>query len=609
VIGRVFGLVELQTRNQLALDCSEGEVSMLVKESIKSEINVPIKMRDGTILYADVYRPDDAGQHPAILARTPYDKSDTTGNTLRGYMNPQKFVRNAYVVVIQDLRGTGVSEGVQDVRVADADDGYDTVEWIAAQPWCNGNVGMYGLSHLGFTQWAAAKARPPHLKTICPAGTQAGARPYKYGAFRLNQILVWYLHMTAGALRRSRLPAEELSKRWKALIQTMDNIGEHLRFLPLKDVPAAKIAIKPDLIPFYSDFLTHIEDISYWQRQFSPVPPEEVVIPALHICGWYDDLASDVLESYIAMKTKGGSPLARDNQKIIMGPWIHTTEQESISGELDFGAMAAGAFVDVNKLHIRWFDHWLKGIENGIMAEPRVRIFVMGDNVWRDEKDWPLPDTVYTKYYFHSLGNANSRHGNGFLNTQPPGEEPTDIYLYDPRNPTPIKGGITGSFFIQGAFDQQEVEVRSDVLVYTSPVLETDVEVTGPIEAVLWATSTAVDTDFTGKLVDVWPDGKAYNLVDGIVRARYRISEYVANFIKPGKVYKFSFNLGATSNVFKAGHRIRFQVSSSGFPKWDRNLNTGRPIGQDAKMKAAVQTIYHDRKRPSHIILPVISRK
>jgi len=581
---------------------------MLQQESIKLEINAAVKMRDGTNLYADIYRPDDEGKHPAILARLPYNK-DESPKSLSGYMNPQKFVRNGYAVVIQDLRGTGVSEGQFYARRAEADDGYDTVEWVAAQPWCDGNVGMYGLSHLGFTQWAAAKAQPPHLKTICPAGTQHGARPYKNGAFRLNQTLNWYLIVTACALRRSTLPPEELKSLRESLIYMIDNIEDQLCFLPLKDVPAAKIAKEPDIIPFYADYLTYIDEESYWKQLHTPTPLEEVVIPTFHICSWYDDLASDVVVSYVGMKKRGGSQLARKNQKLIMGPWTHSTEQLSISGDLDFGAASTGTSIDVNGMHMRWFDHWLKGIDNGIMEEPRVRIFVMGDNVWRDEKDWPLPNTRYTKYYFHSNGHANTRNGNGFLSTQLPGEEQTDIYLYDPRNPAPTKSGKTGHAWIEGALEQREIEERADVLIYTSATLETDVEVTGPVELILWASSSAVDTDFTGKLVDVWPDGKAYNLVDGIVRARYRESEYAAKLIKPGKVYQYSIDLGVTSNVFKAGHRIRVQLSSSSFPKWDRNLNTGHPIGQDAEIKAAVQTIYHNKQYPSHILLPVIPKR
>jgi putative CocE/NonD family hydrolase len=422
-------------------------------------------------------------------------------------------------------------------------------------------------------------------------------------------MLVWYMTLTALALRRSKLPPEELKPRQQALIKAMNNISEQLNYLPLKDAPVTKIGREPDIIPFYTDYLTYIGDKSYWQRLHTPTPPEEVVVPALHICGWYDDLAADVLESYVKMKKSGGSLLARNNQKAIIGPWIHTTEQAGVSGELDFGAGASGAAAGVNQLHIRWFDRWLKGIDNGITAEPPVRIFVMGANVWREEKDWPLPDTIYTSYYFHSNGHANTRYGDGVLNTRPPSDEPADVYLYDPRNPTPARSGKLGAYFLQGAFEQLEIETRGDVLVYTTPVLEQDTEVTGPVELELWASSSAADTDFTGKLVDVWPDGKAYNLMDSIVRARYRESDYEASPIKPGKIYRYSFNLGVTSNVFKAGHRIRIQISSSNFPKWDRNLNTGHDIGQDALIKPAMQTIHHDKKHPSRIVLPIIDRK
>ncbi len=455
---------------------------MLARESVKLEINISARMRDGINLYADVYRPDDTARHPAILVRSPYNKTEATNGVLAGYMSFYKFVRAGYAVVVQDLRGTGFSEGEFYARRAEANDGYDTIEWLASQPWCDGNVGMCGLSHMGFTQWAAAKPRPPHLKTICPAGTQAGARPFKNGAFRLNQMLVWYMMLTALSLRRSNLPPEELKPRREALAKAMNNIRGQLEYLPLKDAPVTKIAGKPDMLPFYTDYLANINDRSYWQQLHTPTPPEDVVIPALHICGWYDDLASDVLESYMKMKKCGGSQLARSNQKIIIGPWIHTTEQASVCGELDFGATASGAAVGVNQLHIRWFDRWLKDIDNGIMNEPPVRIFVMGDNIWRDEKDWPLPDTAYTKYYFHSSGHANTRNGNGALDTLPPGDEPADIYLYDPAYPAPARSGNLGASFLQGAFDQQEIEARSDVLVYTSPVLEKDMEVTGPLE-------------------------------------------------------------------------------------------------------------------------------
>jgi hypothetical protein len=261
-------------------------------------------------------------------------------------------------------------------------------------------------------------------------------------------------------------------------------------------------------------------------------------------------------------------------------------------------------------MHIRWFDYWLKGIKNGIMEEPPVRIFVMGDNVWRNENEWPLARTEYTPYYFHSGGQANSRSGDGILNTRKPVEEETDNFLYDPRNPVPTQAGAGRAIeHVFEAHEQGAVEDRIDVLVYTTPVLESDVEVTGPVALKLFAASSAVDTDFTGKLVDVWPDGKAYNVVDGIVRARYRKSVSKPELIKPGTIYEYTIDMRYTSIVFKAGHSIRVEISSSNFARWDRNLNTGKPIGQDSEIKVALQTIFHDNQYPSCIILPVIPKE
>lgn len=577
---------------------------MLPQESIKLDINVPARMRDGVTLYADVYRPETDGRYPAILTRLPYGKGS---GMVSGYMNPLRFARAGYAVVIQDIRGTGASEGEFYPRIAEMNDGYDSVEWLAAQPWCDGNVGMYGMSHLGFTQWAAAVTQPPHLKTICPMATQAGARPYNYGALRLNHLMSWASIFPLSELARRKLPPEKARSLRDRFIYLKDNLEEHYWFLPLKDVPFVKIAEEMGISPFfYSDYLTHHDNEEFWRQSCSPAPLEQVVIPAFHICGWYDLLAGDVLASYMGMKEHGGSELARNNQKVIIGPWIHSTELPGIAGEIDFGLAATGSVIDVTGMHLRWFDYWLKGVRNGIMDEPRVRIFVMGKNVWRGENEWPLARTAYTKYYFHSGGRANSRNGDGTLSTAPAGGEPVDSYLYDPRHPAPTKPGRTGSAIIMGAYDQQETEKRDDILVYTSEALEADLEITGPIAVKLYAASSATDTDFTGKLVDVYPDGRAYNLVDGIIRARYRHSEWKAELIQPGKIYAYSLDLGAISNVFRAGHRIRVEISSSSFPKWERNLNTGHAFGQDAAIEVAWQKIHHDRQYPSHILLPVI---
>jgi putative CocE/NonD family hydrolase len=580
---------------------------MLPQKNIKLEFNVPIKMRDGTILYADIYRPDTKGQFPAILTRTPYDKEMSFTMMGEGYMNPRRIAKAGYAVVIQDCRGTGVSEGIYYPHITEQQDGYDTVESLASQPWCNGVVGMYGVSYLGFTQWAAAATQPPHLKAICPGEYPAfvrGAPFFIGGIHNLRTLLRWCLTLSGRAIAMSKLPPKKLKPLRERLEHIMNTIDKQCYFLPWKDMPAVKLMEELGLPTFFSDNIKYMEDDSYWDRLCSPTPIEKITIPALHISGWYDITPGYVLSNYVEMCKRSGNELARKNQKIIIGPWTHGNIMLSTAGELDFGSYSTGVAADVTGLHIQWFNHWLKNIDNGITEEPPVRIFVMGDNIWRNEDEWPLARTKYTNYYFHNSGRANSRSGDGFLSTQPPGEEETDVYLYDPRNPVPSMDVVNGD----GARDQSDIEERPDVLVYTSAPMEKSVEVTGPIVVKLYAASSAVDTDFTGKLVDVWPNGKAYNLCEGIIRARYRASVTKAKLIQPSRVYEFSLDLGATSNVFKAGHSIRVEISSSNFPKWDRNLNTGHPIGQDAEIKVALQTVFHNRKYPSCIVLPVIPR-
>jgi putative CocE/NonD family hydrolase len=580
---------------------------MLPQEYLKLEFNIPIKMRDGTILYADIYRPDTKGKCPAILTRLPYDKEALFAAQGTGYMNPRRIARAGYAVIIQDCRGTGLSEGKYYPHVMEPQDGYDTVEWLAAQPWCNGPVGMYGVSYLGFTQWAAAVTQPSHLKAICPGEYPAVARgaPFFIGGIHsLHNLLSWCLTMSAGAIANSTLPPEKLKPLRERLAHLVDTAEKQCYFLPWKDIPAAKMIEELGLPTFFSDNLKHMDDDKYWEGLCSPTPIEKVVVPTFHLSGWYDITPGHVLSNYMEMQKRGGSELAKKNQKILIGPWVHGNIMTSTAGELDFGPGSTGMAIDVTGIHIRWFDHWLKNIDNGIMDEPPVRIFVMGDNVWRDESEWPLARTRYIDYYFHSGGRANSRFGDGFLSTQPPDGEETDIYIYDPRNPVPAKVGLGH----EGARDQCDIEDRPDVLVYTSAPMEKDLEITGPIVVKLCVSSSAVDTDFTGKLVDVWPNGKAYNLVEGIIRARYRESVSKAKLIKPGKVYEYSINLGATSIVFKAGHMIRVEISSSNFPKYDRNLNTGHHIGQDSEIKVAVQTVFHNKEYQSRIVLPVIPR-
>jgi uncharacterized protein len=577
---------------------------MLPLETIKLEINVPINMRDGTVLYADIWRPDGRQSCPAILTRLPYNKS-IMFPTSSGYMNPQRFVRSGYAVVIQDVRGTGSSEGKAFFWRQEINDGYDSVEWIASQPWCDGNVGMYGFSYFGYTQWAAAVSQPPHLRAICPAMTESDPHSFPFSnkgdKFKLQIHLRWSLMISTLALLRSSLSPKDLRSLQQYLIYLVDHIKDQSAFLPLKDSPAVKKIDEMGMMPLFSDILTHIDDPAYWANIGGPLPLEKVTVPIMHVTGWYDvDMTPGVLRSYRIIKEKDGSGLPR-KQRLIIGPWIHSADMANLVGQLDFGQAASGAVADVAGMHIRWFDHWLKGIDNGVPDDPPVRLFVMGDNSWRDENEWPLERTQYTKYYFHSGSQANSRLGDGCLSVDCPNEEPSDNFLYDSRNPVP------SNELGMGAYDQQEKENRSDVLVYSSDNLGTDLEVSGPIKIVLYASTSAVDTDFSGKLVDVWPDEKAYNVAEGIINASH-YQTAAGKTMKPGDVNEYMIDLGAVSNVFKAGHRIRIEISSSNFPKWDRNLNTGCPLGQDAAVKSALQTIYHEAQFPSHIVLPLIPR-
>ncbi len=575
---------------------------MLSIESIKLEINVPVKMRDGTLLYADVWRPDKAGRFPAILTRTPYNKN-LMFPTQAGHMNPQRMARAGYAVVLQDVRGTGDSEGRAFLWKQEVEDGYDSVEGVAALPWCDGNVGMYGFSYFGYTQWAAAVARPPHLKTICPGMTHHVPRSFPFSAkgdtYKLQIHLGWFLSRSLQELARKNLPEAEMKSTMKQLMYLMDTIEEQQRFLPMKDSPAVKIIEELDLMdPGYAETLRHIADDAFWKESAGgPLPMENLDIPVFHIAGWYDaEMTPGVLNSYLRIKGMSKSI----KQKMLIGPWIHTASMPNVVGQLDFGLASSGAVVDVTGLHLKWFDRWLKGVDNGVDEEDPVSIFVMGDNAWRGEKEWPLARTNFTKCYLHSGGKANTRSGDGVLSFEAPEEETYDSYLYDPRDPAP------SSEMGMGAFDQRDTENRPDILVYSTDILTRDIEVTGPVRVTLYASSSVVDTDFTGKLIDVWPDGAAYNVAEGIVRVRYRDSVSNPKLIRPNEIYAYDIDLGGTSNVFKAGHRIRLEISSSHFPKWDRNLNTGHTMGDDAEIQLALQTIYHTRQFPSCIQLPII---
>ena len=578
-------------------------MSAFQSKTLIVERDVEITMRDGVVLRADVYRLADETPRPVLLQRTPYGKN---------VANPAFALTAAergYVVVIQDTRGRWNSEGDGYPFVHEIQDGYDSVEWVAAQPWSNGRVGMYGGSYVGYTQWAAVAAQPPSLKAIAPAVTFCNPRNVAYigGALALGVVLSWGLTSDAQMVIQ-RLPVEEEEKQAliAQCIEMIDGMSQGKTFthLPLATLP---LVGRDGVTTFVYDVLSAARDDAYWQRIVCP--HERVQVPALHIGGWYDIFIASTLRDFAGIQA-GGSEGARGRQKLLVGPWLHGP-MSNLVGEVDFGMQASEGIVLPDEIHLRWFDYWLKGIDNGVMDEPPVRIFVMGDNTWRDEHEWPLARTQYTPYYLHSGGAANSLHGDGSLSPEKPSEEPVDTFVYDPRNPVPTRGGglcCWAAALPPGAYDQRQVEERPDVLVYTSAPLPSDLEVTGPIKVHLWAATSAPDTDFTAKLVDVSPCGYARNVQDGIIRARYRAAPDKAMPVSPGQVYEYVIDLAATSNVFRAGHRLRVEISSSNFPRFDRNLNTGHEPGQDAEMRVATQTIFHDAEHPSHIVLPIIPR-
>ena len=550
--------------------------------NVKKEFHVKVPMRDGALLSADIFRPDTEGAFPVILMRTPYDNNSLIAKGIQ-------YARCGYAVVAQDCRGRYDSEGEFYAWHDEAKDGYDTQEWIGRQPWCNGKIGTAGGSYLGLVQWLAAPLQNQYLKTMVPRVITSNfydSPNYSGGAFQLALNMLWGFRQ----LGRTNQNIEHYN--WPELFRT----------LPL--ITADKTAGRK--IAFWKDWVKHPSYDDYWKEVSIEEKYEKIKVPALIMGGWYDLYSKQTFVNYNGMAHRGGTEEARSGTKMIMGAWPHPLSASTTTGEVDFGEDSK---YDLEGMEIRWFDYWLKGIDNGIMNEAPIKLFIMGANYWRDEYEWPLARTRYVNYYFHSSGRANSLFGDGILSPKLPEDEPKDRYTYNPDNPVPTLGGnncCSPDIVAWGAYDQRPAEKRNDVLVYTTPPLAEDIEVTGPICVKLYASSSTPDTDFTAKLVDVFPDGYAMNLCDGIIRARYRKSFEEAKLMKPDTVYEFTIDCWVTGNVFKAGHRIRVDISSSNFPRFDRNPNTGHEFGMDSELSIAEQTVYHNMNYPSHIILPVI---
>ncbi|HJU29219.1 MAG TPA: CocE/NonD family hydrolase, partial [Candidatus Binataceae bacterium] len=556
----------------------------------------------------DLFRPDGPEKFPVLLNRTPYDKKfpQISYNTL----DPIRAAQSGYNVMFVDCRGRFASDGVFTCFADEAKDGHDTIEWAAHQPWADGKVGMFGASYMGVTQWLAATQTPLSLKAMVPAITASDYHDgwtYQGGAFSLFFNVSWLMTSLAlGRLMREREHNDAASRELGLVMPAIDTMRSAMDFLPLREFPMFRAGA-----PYFFDWLDHPYYDSYWRALSIEESHAKINVPTLNFGGWYDIFQGGTIRNFVGMKARGASDAAR-KPRLVMGPWHHTLPLGSLVGAVDMGLRASYVSIDYDGAQLDFFDHWLKGKRNGAGEESPVRVYVMGANEWRDEKDWPLPGTEWRSYYLHSRGKANSAYGDGALSTEAPGNEPPDSFLYNPLNPAPTSGGGLCCYpnsVPGGAFDQAPVEHRADVLVYSTEPLAEDLEVTGPVRLVLFASSSAPDTDFTAKLVDVGPCGFARNLTDGIIRARVRESRSDPKLLAPGKAYEFAIDMWSTSNLFKAGHRIRLEVSSSNFPRFDRNPNTGHELFADAETRPALQTIMHDRGFASHLILPVIPKK
>lgn len=574
---------------------------------IRVERDVAVPMRDGAILRADVFRPEPEGRYPVLLMRTPYDKS--VAMLSYGWFQPIRPASEGYVVVVQDVRGRFASEGRFRPFHQEVDDGFDTVEWAARQAWSNGRVGMFGVSYFGATQWLAAAAQPPNLQAIVPGLTASDyydGWTYQGGAFELSFSLMWAA--SAFALPETLRGDHEPALKKQLLHGIYGIVFDHwpaLRHLPVREIPAFAHDV---VAPYYKEWLDHPTRDAYWEGVNIENAHARIHTPALNIGGWYDLFIRGTLRNFSGMRENGPTERARDGQRLLVGPWVHGAALNAQAGHTNFGVAAN---VLLEELHMRWFDRWLRDADNGLDAEPPVRVFTMGANRWQDFDAWPPREAVMTRYYLHSNGAAATVRGDGALSTSPPTDERPDRFVYDPLNPCPTRGGAlfpNPPDVPPGQFDQAAIEMRPDVLCYTSEPLDRDVEATGPVSVQLWATSSAPDTDFTAKLVNVAPDGTALNLCDGILRARYRNGFDRAELLPPEEPVALAIDLAGTSNVFLRGHRIRVEVSSSNFPRFDRNTNTGLAIATDGGLAVAINAVFHDATHPSHIVLPVVTR-
>lgn len=552
---------------------------------VEMRLDVKTPMRDGVELSADIYLPVATGPFPVVLMRTPYSNN---GDPV--IQKARKLANRGYACVVQDVRGRWDSTGDYYAFHQEVNDGFDTQEWVGQQDWCDGKIGTSGSSYGGCVQWLSAPLKSKYLKAMVPrvmCTDYYTGLMHPGGAFQLNVMMTW-------GMRTNGRTGQSIDYH---------NWTEAFRSLPLTDLAGST----GREMKFWQDWLAHPDDDEYWDEVNTARRFDEIEAPSLIMGGWYDLYAVDAFDNFKGLRERGGSEVARGS-KLIVGPWPHALATSTKTGDIDFGAES---MLDLDAIERQWFDKWLKGAET-TAADAPIRLFVMGINQWRDEHEWPLARTDWQAWNLHSGGNANSVRGDGKMSVEAAADEPADHFVYDPKFPAQTIGGnncCSPDIVPWGPYDQRPVEARNDVLCYTSDALDEDLEVIGPVRLKLFASTDGLDTDWTAKLVDVSPSGYAKNLCDGIIRARYREGFKQAKLLEAGKVYEYEISVGVTGNVFKKGHQVRLEVSSSNFPRYDRNLNTGGDLYTETKLRVAQQAVFHSAEHPSQLILPVVPRR
>lgn len=546
-----------------------------VLAQVEAQFRVRIPMRDGVSLSANIFRPLATGRWPVLLVRTPYDE----GSQLTPHY--RAFVEHGFALVIQDVRGRSDSGGAFQPLSQEGPDGEDTLNWIGHEPWCDGKIGMFGGSYAGIAQWQAALRNSPYLKAIFPV--VSGYDDYydrfysRGGAMKLGHRLLW------------------ISENLRAPGFVRPDLNHFMWHLPLR---TSDRIVSGESVDFYQRSLNHPSYDDFWRSLSTREKLDRIRVPVFAVGGWFDNYAESDLEAFSTLRKLGRQAY------VMVGPWAHNSAERLA---VDFGP---GSAVPLRRIQFKWFDHWLKG-QDTIQQFAPARIFTMGENRWDEEDVWPPANAHMEEWYLSGKGNAETLNGDGKLQPKLSRHEASDPYVYDPHKPVPTLGGAiccNAKILPPGPMDQRPIEGRHDMLVFTSQPLKVDLQVTGVVRALVYVSTSARDTDFTAKLIDVAPDGTATGLTDGILRLRYRGGVERPELAKPGEIYSITIDAGPTSNVFRQGHRIRLEIASSNFPRFDRNPNTGRAIADETELRIAHQTVYHGGRYPSALMLPVVSR-